>query len=113
MRRATVALSLLTCVMTASVSGAADRGESCRTLLVQLQQLDVLHDLDWKPGKIPKVVVGPTFHQLPFEKKQQFAATVNCFLMNGKDQVIGFDLLDHLNHRVVGTWKYGKYTAKP
>lgn len=82
--------------------------EECRRKLAEAQRLGVLTDLDWKPGKAPHVVVGPTFFSMPFDAKQGFAETVNCFLMNGTATVIGFDLLDSMNHRVVGRWDYGR-----
>jgi len=82
--------------------------ELCRAKLKEAQQLDVLADLDWKPPKAPHVVVGPTFFTMPFDAKQGFAQTVNCFLMNGTSNVINFDLLDSMNHRVVGRWEYGR-----
>lgn len=86
--------------------------EACRTKLEELRKLDVLHDLDWKPGKMPKVVVGPTFSQLPFDTKQAFAETINCFLMGGRAEYIQFDLVEYLNHQVVGTWSLGRFKAK-
>lgn len=85
--------------------------EGCRAKLNEARDLGVLHDLDYKPGKTPKVVVGPTFLQLPFEAKEGFAATVNCFLLGGTGGSIGFDLVEFQNHRVVGTWSYGRFKA--
>lgn len=96
------------------VGGAAgaDQAETCRQKLIKAQQLGVLYDLDWKPGKMPKVIVGPTFHQMPLDAKEGFVETVNCFLLGGKSGAINFDVKEHLNHRVVGSWTYGRYKPK-
>lgn len=89
-----------------------EAAEACRQKLEKARQLEVLHDLDWKPGTMPKVIVGPTFAQLPFETKEAFAQTVNCFLLGGEGGAITFDLKEHLNHHVVGTWEYGRLKTK-
>lgn len=104
--------AIMLVLFSVDIAQSADRFEQCRQKLIQAQKLDVLHDLDWKPGKMPKVVVGPTFAQLPFETKQAFAETVNCFLMGGEAKYIQFDVMEYLNHRVVGTWSLGRFKAK-
>jgi hypothetical protein len=61
---------------------------------------------------MPKVVVSPTFSQLPFETKQAFTEPVNCFFMGGEQRYINFDVVEYLNHRAVDEWTYGRYKAK-
>jgi hypothetical protein len=90
----------------------AESFENCRQKLIQAQQLDVLADLDWKPPRQPKVVVGPTFFKIPFDAKQGFVETVNCFLVAGQWKFVNFDLLDQLNHRVIGRWENGRLAMK-
>jgi|CXWL01.1.fsa_nt_gi hypothetical protein len=90
----------------------AKAAEACRAKLETARQGGALHDLDWTPGEMPLVVVGPAFEQFPMEAKQGFAATVNCFLMGGKAEYIQFDVVEYLNHRVVGTWSLGRFKAK-
>lgn len=92
---------------------AEDAGEACRKKLIGAQQLGVLTDLDWQPKRYPKVVVGTTFFSLPFETKQAFAETVNCFLLAGRKEYINFDLLDQMNHRIVGRWENGRLKMLP
>lgn len=110
MRRLPLTLILIL-IISGSAAGA-DKAETCRQKLIKAQQLGVLYDLDWKPGQMPKVIVGPTFHQMPLDAKQGFVETVNCFFMGGKDAAINFDVKEHLNHRVVGSWTYGRYKPK-
>lgn len=98
-------------ILVGSASGA-DQAEVCRQKLIKAQQLGVLYDLDWKPGKMPKVIVGPTFHQMPLDAKEGFVEAVNCFFMGGKGGAINFDVKEHLNHKVVGSWTYGRYKPK-
>ena len=82
---------------------------NCKEKLVAAQKLDVLYDLDWKPPKEPKVVVGPTFSQLPIDGKEGFVETVNCFLNAGKKtQYINFNVLDWRTGKKVGRYSYGK-----
>jgi hypothetical protein len=85
------------------------RFEGCRTKLKQAQKLDVLYDLDWKPGREPKVVVGPTFFNMPFDAKENFVRTVNCFLMVGADKAISFDVLDYRTGKAVGRFSWGQF----
>jgi len=110
MRRLPLAILIL--LMLSGSAAGADRFETCRQKLIKAQQLGALYDLDWKPGKMPKVIVGPAFHQMPMDAKEGFIETVNCFLLGGKDGVINFDVKEHLNHRVVGSWTYGRYKPK-
>jgi hypothetical protein len=79
------------------------RFEGCRAKLKQAKKLDVLHDLDWQHGSMPRVVAGPTFFTIPIDAKEGFADTVNCFLMSGEGGAINFDILD---------WRTGKVAAK-
>ncbi len=90
---------------------AADntRFEGCRNKLIQAQKLDLLHDLDWKPPKEPKVVVGPTFFTIPIDAKQNFINTINCFLVAGEDgKFINFNILEWRNGKRIGKYSYGK-----
>jgi hypothetical protein len=81
--------------------------EECRTKLIAAQQLDLLYDLDWKKGRLPFVVVGPAFHDLPFDAREGLADTLNCFLMAGNQKsCINFDLLDHRTTQPVAYYKY-------
>lgn len=105
-------LTLLLAMALSATAAAADSAEACRQKLIQAQQIEVLVDLDWKPPKEPKVVVGSTFPRMPFDAKEGFARTVNCFLLAGTDRFVNFDILDHLNHRVLGRWEYGRLKMK-
>lgn len=96
-----------------ATAGETDKKfEACRAKLKQAQKLDVLYNLDWEKGREPLVVVGPTFFKIPFDAKEGFAKTVNCFLMVGKDQYINFDLLDYKTNKVVAEYRYGKLRMK-
>jgi len=69
-------------------------------ILVKAQKLDLLYDLDWRPPKEPKVVVGSGFYKISFGTQENLILTINCFLMAGNDkQFVNFDVLD---------WKTGK-----
>lgn len=91
---------------------AADVTEQCRAKLKEAQKLEVLHELHWSPGTAPQVVVGPTFHRIPYDSKQIFLTIVNCLLVGGAQKYVNFDVLDHMNHRVVGSWSNGRYKAR-
>ena len=67
------------------------RLESCRAKLIQAQGLEVLHDLQWK-GSTPHVVAGATYYKMPFDNKEVFAETINCFLLAGKSGCLTFDI---------------------
>lgn len=77
-----------------TLSAQADEFEQCRNKLKSAQKLGVLHALDWQKGKLPHVVAGRTYYQMPFDAKEGFAETVNCFLTGGepKKSCVSFDI---------------------
>ena len=85
---------------------ATKRFEDCREKLVRSQELEVLYNLELKRAA-PKVVVGPTFYTMPFDAKQGFAETINCFLMQGEPKYIVFDLLDWRTEKRVARYTLG------
>lgn len=94
----------------AAVSPAEEKKfQQCQKTLIQAQKLGVLYNLDWKPPKEPYVVVGRTFDGLPIDGKENFALTVNCFLMAGKKQFINFNVLDWRTGKPVGRFSYGQF----
>ena len=79
--------------------------ETCRAKLKKAKTLDVLYDL--KSTMPPTVIAGPTYSEIPYDAKEGFAETVNCFLMAGSsDGGYKFDILDYRTHRVLDTWSY-------
>jgi len=101
-----------TAVPQAAQPPAADaRFEDCRAKLKKAQQLELLYNLDYKGG-VPLVVVGPTFYTVPFDTKQNFADTINCFLMTGEAKYINFDLRDYRTNEVVAVYRFGKLKMK-
>lgn len=101
-----------TAVTQAAQPPAADaRFEDCRAKLKKAQQLELLYNLDYKGG-VPLVVVGPTFYTVPFDTKQNFADTINCFLMTGEAKYINFDLRDYRTNEVVAVYRFGKLKMK-
>jgi len=87
------------------------RFEDCRAKLKKAQQLELLYNLEIQ-GAEPLVVVGPTFYTVPFDTKQNFADTINCFLMTGQAKYINFDLRDYRTNEVVAVYRYGKLKMK-
>lgn len=66
-----------------TTSAHSDEFEKCRTKLKSAQQLGILHALDWQKGKLPHVVAGRTYYQMPYDAKEGFADALNCFLTGG------------------------------
>jgi hypothetical protein len=92
---------------------ADQRFEKCRGKLKAAHKNRVLHDLVWNGSTEPRVVVGPGFLRLSAEAKQEFAATINCFLVAGAvGQYISFDLLDWRSGDAVGRYSSGKVAMK-
>lgn len=92
------------------ISADEKKFEECRQKLIKAKELDVLYDLDWKLPNEPKVIVGPTFFNLPFDAKENFVFTVNCFLMAGdEDKFVDFNLLDWKSNKRVGRFSRGKF----
>jgi hypothetical protein len=76
------------------------RFEACKAKLKLANETEVLYAFDWKPPSEPKVVVGPTFFQIPIDAKEGFVEKVNCFLTAGKEgQCVHFN---------VRSWETGK-----
>ena len=91
-----------------STTAFADEAQfqECRGKLVKAQQIDLLYDMKWDKGKLPYVVVGPTFFTIPFDAKEGFAKTVSCFLTAGNtDECITFDFLDFRTNKPVATFR--------
>ena len=83
--------------------------KNCRQKLRRAQTLDVLYDLNWSLPDEPRVLVGPTFFDMPIDAKEGFARTLNCFLMAGDEtKLVNFDLRDWRTGKRVGRWSYGK-----
>jgi len=77
--------------------------EICKGKLKQAKELDVLSDLKAKGSSI-KVTVGPAFFTVPMDTQQEFARTVNCFLVKGAGTGVSFDLLHWETGRRVASW---------
>jgi hypothetical protein len=85
--------------------------EECRTKLKKANELSLLYNMDIIEGR-PLVVVGPTFYRIPFDAKEVFAETVNCFLVAGTNKLAEFELLDYRTHKVVAVYHWGKLEMK-
>jgi len=77
--------------------------EICKGKLKQAKELDVLSDLKAKGSSI-KVTVGPAFFTVPMDTQQEFARTVNCFLVKGAGTGVSFDLLHWQTGKRVASW---------
>lgn len=89
------------------------RLEECRATLKQANKAGLLYDLEWKPGALPHVVVGPQFQALPFKAKEKFVETINCFLAAGQeDKVFPFFLYDWRSNQKVGAYSMGRLTLE-
>ena len=77
--------------------------EICKEKLKQAKELDVLSELNAK-GLSIKVTVGPAFFTVPMDTQQEFARTVNCFLVKGAGTGVSFDLLHWETGRRVASW---------
>lgn len=93
-------IGLLLVIFSSSTSANDVKLEQCRAKLKQAQKLEVLYDLKWN-GPSLHVVAGPTYYRMPFDAKEGFADTVNCFVNVGKDACLTFDI----KH-----WRTGKAT---
>lgn len=103
-----IALALALLLAEASFTFASDgETEECRKRLIQMQEVRILYDLDWQLPKEPKVVAGPNFFPMPFEAKEGFAETVNCFLA-GEGKFVNFDVLHWRTGKAVGRFANGK-----
>lgn len=78
--------------------------EICKGRLKQAKELDVLSDLNAKGSSI-KVTVGPAFFTVPIDTQQEFARTVNCFLVKGAGRGVSFDLIHWQTGKKVASWK--------
>lgn len=75
----------------------------CKGKLKQAKELDVLSDLKAK-GSSVEVTVGPAFFTVPMDTQQEFARTVNCFLVKGAGTGVSFDLLHWQTGKRVASW---------
>jgi len=84
--------------------------QTCQANLEKAKELDMLYDMGARGASI-KVLVGPTFFNVPIDTKQQFAATVNCVLMKGSGGGLSFDLLHWQTGKRVASWNGYKLTV--
>lgn len=86
--------------------------EQCREKLKAAAQLDLLKDMSFDNGR-PRVVIGPTWHQIDFSAKEGFAQTAACFFLAGDStKAIRFDITDSMTGKPVATWSYTKLVVK-
>ncbi len=111
MRKLTILAALIGFLPIAAHADEDKTFANCKAKLKAAQKLDLLYDLKFD-GHTPTVVVGPTYEKLPFDAREGFALTVNCFLNAGKNQFINFPLLDYRTHAVVGNFSYGHLAAQ-
>ncbi len=103
-------LSAAASLASANQKSADARFETCKKKLKQSHQLEVLYAFDWKPGKSPYIVAGPTFHRIPIDAKEGFAQALNCFLVAGQEgKCMNFDILDRLTGKPVARFEYCKF----
>lgn len=82
--------------------------EQCKSKLIKAQKLNILYQFDIERQR-PKIVVGPTFFQLPIDAKEGFADTLNCFLVGGEQGTyIPFNLLHWQTGKRVARYSSGK-----
>ncbi len=91
---------------------AEKRFNECKKKLIAAQKLGVLYDMDWQPPREPRIVVGPTFVEMPIDAKEGFVETVNCFLMAGTTDHINFDALHWQTGRAIGRYSWGSFEMK-
>lgn len=97
-------------VSEADTANAKRRYENCQATLEKAKELDMLYDLQAKGASI-KVLVGPTFFSVPIDTKQEFAKTVNCFVLNGSGGGIPFDVIHWQTGKRVASWNGYKLTV--
>lgn len=85
------------------------QAEECRKKLVQAQKLEVLYDMDWNLPKEPRVVAGPTFFNMPFDAKEGFVETANCYLVGGGDKCVNFNVTHWKTGKAVGRFSNCKF----
>ena len=88
---------------TADEKAAKLQLDICKGKLEKARELEVLHDLDAKGASI-KVIVGPTYFTEPIDTKQDFAKTVNCFLVKGTGGGKSFDVIHWQTGKKVASW---------
>ena len=97
-------LSLI-CLSSITSAGSNKNLETCRAKLKAAKKLDLLYDMKWEKGQAPMVVVGPTYDNLPFDAREGFVETINCFLSAGETgKCFNFDLLDYKTHNAVAQY---------
>ncbi|MEP6826972.1 MAG: hypothetical protein ABJA10_02735 [Aestuariivirga sp.] len=97
-----------------SAFGATDEKtfQTCKANLKAAKKLDLLYDMQWKPPLEPVVVVGPTYDTLPFDVRENFVLTLNCFFTAGKnDKYINFPILDYKTHKEVARFSWGQLST--
>ena len=101
--RATFAmLAILATTAAFAAPGDSARLDACRDKLKKAQKPEVLYDMKWEAGKGPRVLVGPTYHRIPFDAKEGFAEALNCFFNAGEQgKCMNFDLRDYRSGSVV------------
>lgn len=77
--------------------------KACEKKLEKAKELDMLYDLGARGAHI-KVLVGPTYFNVPIDVKQGFAEAVNCVVMRGSGGGVSFDLIHWQTGKRVASW---------
>jgi hypothetical protein len=104
-------LFVCACALSFSATAEANNLEACRAKLKQAQKLEVLYDMKWQ-GPALYVAAGPTYYKMPFDAKEGFADTVNCFAMAGKAGCLSFDITHWMTGRPTDRYHMCKLSPK-
>jgi hypothetical protein len=98
-------------ILSFSAIASDARLEACRSKLIQAHALEVLTDMQWK-GSTLHVVAGRTYYQIPFDAKEGFAETVNCFALAGKKGCLSFDIKHWMTGKATDRFHMCKLSPK-
>lgn len=94
----------------ADAKAAQKEYKVCKSYLEKSKEAGLLYDMTARGASV-KILVGPNFFTVPIDAKQNFASTVNCFLMQGTGGGMSFDLLHWQTGKKVASWNGYKLTV--
>lgn len=105
-------LLLATMMAIPAISIADDaKLEACREKLKAAHKLGVLYDMKWVGTRL-HVVAGKTYYNMPFDAKEGFADTINCFAMAGGSGCLTFEIKHWQTGRATEEYHYCKLKPK-
>jgi len=77
--------------------------DACNSRLEKAKEAGMLYDIGGRGASI-KILVGPTYFEVPIDVKEGFAKVMNCVLVKGSGGGVPFEFIHWQTGKQVASW---------